>query len=129
MAGNASMNISTARIFTGMLAGLAASFLSTLMGVARIAYPKAFNEEALRTKCAVGFMLSLGWIIRMIFWGTFSWPHAALALVIGPIAGGVLLTSAHFIGEIIWAGITDLYSIAASFVTGLTARFQHANAL
>lgn len=118
------MNISTARIFAGMLAGLAASFLSTLMGVARMAYPKAFNEEAIRTKAAVGFTIGVGWIMRMIFWGAFCWPCAIMSLIAGPIIGIVALTLCHFIGEIIWVSVTDLYSIAVSFVTGFTARFN-----
>lgn len=111
------MNITTMRIFAAILGTAAGAVISHLIAMSIRAYPRAFNEEAIRGKCAIGFLIGVGWIIRTIFWSTFCWPCAIATLIGAPIVGGIALTIAHFVGEIIWEALTDIWSVCRSFYT------------
>lgn len=121
------MSIATARIFAAIMGGLAASFLSRFAQMAMEAYPRAFNRDAIRTKCAVGFMLGVGRVLWLVYWGQWCWVCGLTALILGPILGGVLLTAAHFVGEIIWEAISDLWSVVRSFFTSYLETSNVAN--
>lgn len=107
------------RIFAAIMGGLAGAFLTHMAQLSMKAFPRAFNEEALRTKAALGFMIGVGWIIRMIFWGSFCPMCAAISLIAGPILGIVLLSAAHFLGEMLWETVTDIWSVARSYFTSI----------
>lgn len=110
------MNPNTVRIFMAILGGVAGTFFTAFGQACTRAYSRAFTEEALRGKFALGFMLGLGWSIRLLFWGhTTCWLCVGLSPIAGLIAGGLLLTAAHFLGEIIWIALTDIWSYGKTF--------------
>lgn len=123
------MSIATARIFAAMMGALASAFVSQIMALAVKAYPHAFNEEAIKAKAAVGFLMGVGWIIRMIFWNSFCPGCAVLALVAGPIIGAVALTLFHFVGEMLWATCTDLWSVGKAFFISARETYHVPNAV
>ena len=75
------MSIATARMFIALMKALAIAFISQLVAMSIKAYPLAFNAEALRSKASMGFMAGVGRVLWLVYWGQFTMPAAAFALL------------------------------------------------